>query len=366
MRRIATTIVALALLAGGNLAAQTQGTFITPQPDEGTTRVGARGANFLEIGVGARAQAMGGAYTGLASGATAMYWNPAGLGTTEGLVLAYSYQPLYGDLDINHSYAGVALNVFGGGLGISYTRLSSGDIPRTTEDFPAGDNPQFGPVFSYSGTQIGVHYGRRLTDRLQVGVGAKSIQEGLTDAKATWWGLDFGTVFNTGLYGITLGAALQNIGNKAAMTGAATKTRVNNAEVFPVAQPVNYAVQSYQLPMTFRFSVVGAIVGGPDALFSPASDVQLQWAVDLNDGVDTDLQAATGLELNFKDLVYVRGGKRWVNERNADFRSFSDNLSFGGGLHFPLFGRVLSFDYAYVSAGELQNIQVFSFELGDH
>lgn len=368
MRRI-TAIMALAFFAGGELAAQTQGSFLTPTPDQGTTRVGARGANFLEIGVGARAQALGGAYAGLASGATSMYWNPAGLGSTEGLVAAYSYSPLYGDLDITHNFAGVAIPVFGGGLGVSYLQFSSGDIERTSENFPGADDPTFGPVFNYTGSAIGLSYGRRLTDRLQVGGSAKFIQEGLTDAKATWWALDFGTMFNTGLYGLSLGAALQNIGNSAAMTGSLTKTRITTREAFPVDQPVNLAVQQYQLPMMFRFSVVSDLAGAPDALFSPGSAVGMKLALDFNDGVDTDLQSSLGLEVNVKNLVYLRAGKRWVNETlpdGQDFRSFSHGMSFGGGLHLPVFGRFFSFDYAYTSMGELQNIQVFSFELGDN
>jgi len=360
-----TAIVALTLLCGGGLSAQTQGSFLIPQVDEGTTRVAARGANFLEIGVGARAQALAGAYTGLASGATAMYWNPAGIGSTDGLVVAFSYSPLYADLDIRHTYAAVAIPVFGGALGVSYINFSSGDIFRTDEDFPAGDSPTFGPVFDYTGTVLGVHYGRRLTDRLMVGASGKVIQEGLTDAQASWWAVDFGTMFNTGLYGLSIGASLQNIGNSAAMTGALTKRRVTTPEAFPVAQPVNYAVQSYQLPMTFRFSVVSDLMGAPDALFSPGSSVGMKLAVDLNDAVDTDLQSMVGLEVNVRQFVFLRAGKKFVNERSdEDFRSFSHGMAFGGGLRLPVFGRAFSFDYAYTSMGELQNVQVFSFELG--
>ena len=37
------------------------------------------GANFLKIGVGARAIGMGSAYTAVANDATAIYWNSAGL-----------------------------------------------------------------------------------------------------------------------------------------------------------------------------------------------------------------------------------------------------------------------------------------------
>jgi len=85
-----TTLVAALLLLPGLAAAQRTGTFLEPLPTDGTSRVAQRGANFLEIGVGARGRAMGDAYTGLASGATATYWNPAGLGSVERFTVAFS------------------------------------------------------------------------------------------------------------------------------------------------------------------------------------------------------------------------------------------------------------------------------------
>nr|HPI73656.1 hypothetical protein [bacterium] len=47
--------------------------------------VGTGAAAFLEIGVGARAMAMGGAYTSIANDATALYWNPAGIAWMNGV-----------------------------------------------------------------------------------------------------------------------------------------------------------------------------------------------------------------------------------------------------------------------------------------
>ncbi|MFQ6002820.1 MAG: hypothetical protein ACE5KJ_03655, partial [Candidatus Zixiibacteriota bacterium] len=41
---------------------------------------GTTGADFLKISVGARQAAMGGAFGGVADDATAIYWNPGGLG----------------------------------------------------------------------------------------------------------------------------------------------------------------------------------------------------------------------------------------------------------------------------------------------
>ena len=48
-------------------------------------RVGTTAAPFLKIGVGARALAMGEAYTTLSEDATGLFWNPAGLAKLDAL-----------------------------------------------------------------------------------------------------------------------------------------------------------------------------------------------------------------------------------------------------------------------------------------
>jgi hypothetical protein len=171
-------------------------------------------------------------------------------------------------------------------------------------------------------------------------------------------------MFNTGLYGITIGAMLANVGPAARMEGNIITRRVTTAEAFPVNLPVRFNTVEYALPTTFRFAVVSNLVGGADALLSPSGTSSLKLAADLNDGTDTDVQVSLGLEYGFRDFLYLRAGKKWVREANADFRTFSDNLSFGGGIVLPALGRRFRFDYAYTGMGELQNVQVFSFELG--
>jgi hypothetical protein len=47
------------------------------------SKSGTAAATFLEIGVGARATAMGGAFVSLANDATALYWNVAGVAKAE-------------------------------------------------------------------------------------------------------------------------------------------------------------------------------------------------------------------------------------------------------------------------------------------
>ena len=43
------------------------------------SKVGTTAAQFLKIGIGARALALGGAYSAIADDASALYWNPGGL-----------------------------------------------------------------------------------------------------------------------------------------------------------------------------------------------------------------------------------------------------------------------------------------------
>ena len=48
-------------------------------------------AAFVDPGIGARAQALGGAYTAIANGAGAVFWNPAGLAANEGKSVEFSH-----------------------------------------------------------------------------------------------------------------------------------------------------------------------------------------------------------------------------------------------------------------------------------
>jgi hypothetical protein len=271
---------------------------------------------------------------------------------------------LYDNLGITQTFAAAGIPFAGGGLAVSYTRLDSGDIPATREDFPGGNCVDLGCSFSYAGTAIGMHYGRRLTDRLQVGFSGKVITEGIDRADASWWGLDIGTVFHTGLYGITIASTLANIGPSSAWSGTRVENRLTVRDAFAVNLPVQFATTSYALPTTFRFAVVSDLVGGADALLGASGSSTFKVAVDLDDATDTDLQTAIGAEYSFRDVLFLRAGKKFVNEANSDFRSSSYFMSYGGGLRIPALGRHLSFDYAYTNMGDLQNVQIFSFEFG--
>jgi hypothetical protein len=62
---------------------------------------GSTGMQFLKIGVGARAMGMGGAYASIAGDATALAWNPAGIGTINEIQLSAQHTEWVASLNHN-------------------------------------------------------------------------------------------------------------------------------------------------------------------------------------------------------------------------------------------------------------------------
>ena len=57
--------------------------------------------NFLQIPVGARSEAMGGAIVGLADDASAIFWNPAGIVKVNNVQAHFSYMKWFDLFDFN-------------------------------------------------------------------------------------------------------------------------------------------------------------------------------------------------------------------------------------------------------------------------
>ena len=362
-RRISILTVSLFVLAtAGPLAGQT-GTQLLPEPGESNTRVGTRGANFLEIGVGARLMGMGNSGVALVDGAEALYWNPAGVAKDPRFTAMVSYNDMYGDFGLQHIFGGVTIPAGEGAWGFQIVSFTSGEITYTTEAFPEGGDPQFGDSFEWNDLMIGGTYARQITDRLNVGVTVKYARSGITDASASFFGGDAGIQFRTGLLGTTIAASLINVGSSGQYTGPLIRSTVQAAnELFPTERlvAIKLDTRDWEMPTMFTFSVMWDMVGSPEALLTPNADHNLLMMTDVTDGIDTAVMGKLGLEYSFRELFYVRGGKFWLNEANTGFRDFGHGLTGGLGVAIPLGGTRLLFDYAYQGWGELENVQIFS------
>lgn len=86
--------------------------------------------DFLRIGVGARASALGSAFTAIADDASACYWNPAGLAQTGRLQVQFGHVPMFNNL-ARYNFGVIALGL-GSQIYVSaaWIRLGVEDIPR--------------------------------------------------------------------------------------------------------------------------------------------------------------------------------------------------------------------------------------------
>ena len=162
-------------------------------------------AAFLDLGPGARAAAMGGAYTALADDAHALYWNPAGLARMEKREAAASHAEL-GD-SIRHDFLSYAVPTEHATLAAGFTHLTQGAIQgrdsagRVTSDFQASDSA------------LAVAAGRK-TDLADLGASVKYIRSHIASTEAQGLALDLGARRSYPLRGgsASIGAALRNIG----------------------------------------------------------------------------------------------------------------------------------------------------------
>lgn len=361
------TVGAATVLLSTSLRAQGPGG-ILPTPQDTPNRQGTRGANYLHIYVGARGAAMGGAVGSSISGPSSWYWNPAGAATSEAFSLAAGRQNLYEDLGIQQTYAAASVPLLGGVVGLNLNTLGSGPIRRTTELNPFGERLG-GNTFEWTSTTVGLGYAKRMTDRLSVGGQVKYITEGIPDVNTHWMAFDIGTQFNTGLYGLVLGGAIQNIGGTARANGPLIQRLITTADgsQIPEARRVQFFTNNTELPVEFRISLGADLLGGANSLMGGAGGKNTLTAeLSVTDATDYSTQYALGAEYGFRNMLFLRGGKRMYNDdrdRGQDCK-MCVGLAGGFGLRLPVFGRSIRFDYSYEGAGALQNNQIFSFEVG--
>ncbi|MFI5362473.1 MAG: PorV/PorQ family protein [Elusimicrobiota bacterium] len=175
--------------------------------------------NFLFLDANARPVAMGGAYTALASDANALLYNPAGLARVDRHEATFMHD----------SYAAGIFQEYGAyasplGWGASFNYMNSGSVQNTTNSNPDGSG--LGSTGLYDLAFSG-GYGRKIGDSLSVGAELKYIRESIAGIDAAGAAFDFGVLYATPAPGLTLGAALQNVGPTVKYEGATQNLPLN-------------------------------------------------------------------------------------------------------------------------------------------
>ncbi len=308
----------------------------------GLDHVGTSVANFLKIGVGGKAVAMGDAFTAIADDPSALYWNPGGIGFQTKIAANFSYTNwIFGT---KHNFLGVVLPMGEAGtVGLSINHFSSGDIEETTIYKPHGT----GRVFSATDLSIGLSYARRLTDRYSVGVTVKYLSEQLALESASAVAVDVGSVFIISYkYNVRMGIVLSNFGSNMRMDGLDLETSVTTDN----SKQVEARLKTYDwpLPLIFRVGLAADILN---------TDLhRLTIAGDVYDPRDYKARENVGLEYAFKSMFFIRTGYKF----NYDEDSFSAGVGFQYALQGV--GKIL-IDYSYSDMGRLSTISRFSIGL---
>ena len=296
---------------------------------------GGRAGAFLRLGVGARAKAMGGAYTALARGIEASYYNPAGLPFLESKEVIASYRFL--SLDREFSYIGFGMPIhpkvkgagsdkqaLKGGFALSWLRAGVDNIDGRNTDGQHFDD------LSNSENAFMFTFALKPAEKLAIGLTAKVVWNRFPDIgidgetiSASGVGFDFGVLFMP-VDWLHLGVVVKEINAKYDWNTEDLFGEDGSATINDFPKVARYAI-AVNLP---RFDNV--IV---------AFDYEQLYKEDLF-AKKIDDRYHFGAEGVFSEDFVLRLG-------------YDDGaVTAGGGYQFPLFGKKSQVNYAYSSSGD--------------
>lgn len=283
----------------------------------GSVSAGTAGFAFLQVPVGARAVAMGGAFTAVPGDPMGLYWNPATLAGMQEQMFTSTYTGYL--MDMQAGFAGW-VNPSGEDLvGVSVNYFYGGSFVRTSMLYPTGN----GEEFSTNSVSLGGTYVHKFGQSFSVGTTAKFVYSSIDSYTGNAFLVDLGAWYKPAL--ISLGFVVRNAG----------------------IQTKAFYLENDPMPTT--------IAAGASAEFL---DDRLLVAADVSYPFQGDFDAALGLEYSPMDMLSLRAGGNLHDKDAADNAggSFLDALAFGAGTNWNRF----SFDYAFKPLADLGNIHRFS------
>ena len=302
-------------------------------PILGGQRAGTAAAQFLKIGVGGRATAMGDAFIAVADDATALFWNPAGIVQFENNQLTLSHTDWL--VDIKHEFIGYVHKLnSANSIGIQFTSLHMKDMPVTTEFQQRGT----GEYFTFSDMLLGITFSSRLTDKFSFGATLKYFDETLDVLSMSGILVDLGTYYRIGIGSARFAVAVTNFGRQLTPSGSIKRDDGSLITDF----------QSFNPPTLFRIAYAQEVYENKNS--------KLTTSIQLSHPNDNSENLNIGLEYWWNEQIALRGGYKL----NVD----EENLSFGAGVKTSVSGYDVAIDYSYSNFSILGNVNRFSFNIG--
>jgi len=288
-------------------------------------------AEFLKIGVGARALGMGGAFVSVADDASAAYWNPAGLVQLEhreAMLMGASQFGGVVDQEMGSFVAPLKTSSSRAALGITFIRVGVDDI-NVTKDAKVGEDQNGNPIIDPNRVEqksaydlaLFLTYARGFGDRWSGGVNVKLVRQSLVDEGASFGiGADLGFHFQASPK-LALGLRLADITTTQLFWDTGRQETVGPSVTIGAHTSHNIDALDGKLLIGFdsRFSFEG---------------LEEQFHTGNVSGI-----ALPGAEYWFRNVVALRAG------------SDAGNFTAGAGVRYKQFGA----DYAYLGHDELDS-----------
>lgn len=283
-------------------------------------RPGSTAADFLKLGVSARAAGMGNAFIAAVNGGASTYYNPAAMAWMDNSTDIFLNHTEW-FAGINHEFLSVTNKNKFGTFGGSIIALYTDEMKVRTPQQPEGT----GATFYSADVRGALSYSRQLTDFVSFGATASFMNLRLhQDFQTQAVGFDIATEYRTQQRGFRFAMMIKNLGSE-----------------------VKYINEPYPLPVEFMFGAsVNAIESENHVVLVSAS------ASKPNDG---DPVGQVGVEYSFMNSFYLRGGYK-INYDSADY-------SAGMGVNVNLEDNVFKFDYGLSNFGLLGIAHRFSIQL---
>lgn len=321
-------------------------------------RVGTTAANFLEVGFGAAATAMGDSYVADANDVSSIYWNPAGLAYMENSAAMFTVKPWIANINMGFAGVGVPIpNIGTLGLGIVY--VNYGQMEVTTLDMQDGT----GEEFSASDYAFSLTYSRKIAEWFSFGLSAKYISSSIWHTSASAFAMDLGVIVKTNFFsptsqresGMKIGMSISNYGTKMQYDGM---DLLNPIDILPYESgnyayvPGQFRLSSWELPLIFRIGI------SITPIVTNSSRLKLEvGALHPNNNYESvNVGGQYMLDVISFGTLYFRGGYKALFMQNSEY-----GLTLGAGFKLQLPQNIhVQVDYSYQAMGIFGYVNSYS------
>ena len=276
---------------------------------------GSAGAVFLKVGFGARASAMGEAFTAVAEDASSIYWNPGAMAAVLGTNVTLAHNEYFASMRLEQ--AAVVHEASWGTIGFMFTGLYMDEMDRYE------DTPSATPLGTFGAYDIAVAaaYSRYIVPNLAAGISIKPVYERIDELSASGLAVDLGLYHVSKIQGVRFAAVATNVG-----------------------PPMKFDEEEFALPRSLR-------IGGSYEREIAALEGRVLVTLDGVFPNDGDASGRIGAEYTFRRLMSLRAGYKALGLPSDSTEPGYSTLktTFGAGFRW----HEVSVDYAFLPSDEL-------------